>query len=93
MFHLLDLSLVNANILYNSVTSTPLTHMEFQLSVTTSLLEGHNPPTDQCVSAPAHELPLRLTERPFPELIPQVTQYGGCHQFIVCSAWGKRSQQ
>ena len=76
MFHLLDLSLVNANILYNSVSTKPLTHMEFRLAVATSLLEGHTPTTHHHFAAPSRDLPLRLTERPFPEIIPNSHHMG-----------------
>ena len=92
MFHLLDLSLVNANILYNSVALKPLPHLEFCLSIAASLLEGHTPRIDRRLSAPACELPLRLTERAFPEKIPRNTPYRGCPQCEVCRARGRRSQ-
>ena len=92
MFHILDLSLVNANILYNLTAPKPLTHMEFRLAVAASLLEGHIPRTDRRISATTRVLPLRMTERPFPECIPHDTKYGGCPQCEVCRARGKRSQ-
>ena len=92
MFHLLDLCLVNANILYNMKASEQMTHMDFRLSVAKGLLEGHKPLTDRRISAPMRDLPLRLTERPFPEKIPRDTQYGGCPLSEVCRSRNKRSQ-
>ena len=91
MFHLLDLCLVNANILYN-LNSEQITHMDFWLSVAKGLLEGHNPLTDRRISAPMRDLPLCLTEKPFPEKIPRDTQYGSCPLCEVCRSRNKRSQ-
>ena len=89
-YHLLDLSLVNANILYNEASPKPLHHMDFRLAVAKSLLENHAGSTYfQSVN---NDLPLRLTSRCFPERIPKNTQYAGHHQCVVCGAKRKRSQ-
>ena len=41
LFHLVDLSLVNASILYNSVNEKKLTQMEFRIEVAKGLLKGY----------------------------------------------------
>ena len=70
-FHLLDLTLVKSHILYKAATSSKITQLDFRLSVARSLIEGHKRPSRRHhISAP--ELPLRLTERAFPEPIPSV---------------------
>ena len=68
-FHLLDLSLVNSHILYKAVTSSRITQLDFRLSVAKSLLEGLERPR-QRHHEPSPQLPVRLTERAFPEPIP-----------------------
>ena len=45
-----------------------MTQLDFRITVAKSLLDGH-------IRKP--ELPLRLTERPFIEPIPKLTEYGG----------------
>ena len=71
--HMLDLSLVNAHILYQA-SGNKMTQLEFRQAVAKSLLEGferqrgHRTPR-------APELPLKLTEtRPFLEPTPQGTR-------------------
>ena len=64
-FHLIDLSLVNANILHNG---KKMTHLDFRIAAATSLLNGYTRPTKR--SASVGQAPLRLTERAFPEIIP-----------------------
>ena len=91
-FHLLDLSIVNASILYNQVSSKQMSHLEFRLAVVKSLLEDHKPQTSNRQGAPNSELPLRLTERPFSEKIPKTTQWNGRLQCEVCRARGIKSQ-
>ena len=54
---------------------TKNTQLDFRITVAKSLLDGH-------IRTPSHtlrkpELPLRLTERPFIEPIPKLTEYGG----------------
>ena len=89
-FHLLDVALVDSYILYKAANaSSKMTQLNFRLSVAKSLVQGlqrlhhrHHPP--------APELPIRLTERAFPEPIPgakradckvcSVTGAGQCHQ-------------
>ena len=90
-FHLLDLCLVNAHILYNMNNSKKLTQLDFRIEVGKSLLDGFQSHiSHHFVST---ELPLRLTERPFPEPVPTDTPYGGRPQCEVCrSRKQKRSQ-
>jgi hypothetical protein len=92
LFHLVDLALVNANILYNMTNEKKLTHMSFRVQVAQSLLQNHHPIIRNRFHAPTMEMPMRLTERPMPEIIAKESPYGGCHQCVVCSAKGKRSQ-
>ena len=69
-FHLLDVALVNSYVLYKATTgSNKMTQLKFRLSVAKSLIEGLQRPRHRHHS-PAPELPLRLTERAFPEPIP-----------------------
>lgn len=85
-FHLVDVSLVNARVLYNMATPTkPLSQLEFQLAVVSGLLKNHDPVrVDRRHLAPTRVLPLRLQERAFPEPIPSDTPYGGRPQCEVC---------
>ena len=92
LFHLVDLLLVNASILYNSVNEKKLTQMEFRIEVAKGLLKGYtkHQPKHFTVS---RDLPLRLTERPFPERIPSDCPYGGRLLCDVCRVRGdKRSR-
>ena len=72
-FHLLDVTLVNAHILFQATVNKKVPQLDFRVAVAKSLLEGfqrhkhHHTP-----SAP--ELPTRLTERPFPEPISGTTR-------------------
>ena len=68
-FHLLDVALVNGYILYKAATESKKTQLQFRLSVAMSLIEGLQRPRHRHHSG-APELPLRLTERAFPEPIP-----------------------
>lgn len=79
-------------ILYNQAAEKPLNQLDFHLAVIPGLLEGHTKRTDQRHLAPQKELPLRLTEWPFPEPIPKDNQYGGRSNFEVCRARKKRAQ-
>ena len=91
-FHLVDLSLVNASILYNSTNQEKLTQMEFRIAVAKGLLNGYtkHQPKHFTVS---QNLPLRLTERAFPEKISTDCPYGGRLLCEVCRArGGKRSR-
>lgn len=92
LYHLLDLSLANANILYNRASQKPMNHMDFRLSVAKALLEGHVATYQQRNSSTSSDLPLRLNSRCFLEQIPKETQYGGLHQCVVCRSRGRRSQ-
>ena len=69
--------MVNASILYNIASPKPLSQLEFRLAVVAGLLKDHHPAhMDKRHLVPASQLPLRLTERAFPEPIPTDTPYG-----------------
>ena len=91
-FHLLGLSIVNASVLYNIVNTKQLTQLEFRVEVANGLLEGYTrrQPRHFTVS---QELPLRLTERPFPEKVDTDTPHGGRPRCEVCRARGKKRSQ
>ena len=88
-FHLLDLSIVNSHILFKAATGSKMTRLDFRSSVAMSLLEGLEHPRNHHVVS-ATEIPLRLTERAFPEPIP----YKGRVDCKVCSdrSVGQRHQ-
>jgi hypothetical protein len=67
-FHLLDVALVNSHILYKAATRSRMTQLDFRLSVAKKLTEGLERPRHRHHS-PAPQLPVRLTERAFPEPI------------------------
>ena len=69
-FHLLDVALVNSHILYNAATSSRITQLEFRIAVATSMVEGLKHPHHRHHTY-VPELPVRLTERAFPEPIPE----------------------
>eukprot|EP00731_Ephydatia_muelleri_P003573 Em0001g3573a len=87
LFHLVDLSLVNASILYNSVNEKKLTQMEFRIEVAKGLLKG-SPNTSPNTSPCPRTYHLRITERPFPERIPSDCPYGGRLLCEVCRVRG-----
>lgn len=91
-YHLLDLSIVNANILYNEVSEKQMSQLDFRIALISSMLEGHSPHIQHRYYATNRELPTRLSERPFPEKIVPDTPHGGRPQCEVCRARGKRSQ-
>jgi hypothetical protein len=80
---------MNANILYNITNENKLTYMSFRVLVAQSLQQNHQPIMRNCFHAPTMEMPMRLTERPMPEVIATESPHGGCHQCVVCSAKGK----
>ena len=83
-YHLLDLSIVNANILHNELSGTRMNQLDFRVStIISSLLEGHALNLPQCYYAPTRELPTRLSEKPFPIKIVANTPYGGRPQCEV----------
>ena len=92
-FHLLDLAIVNASILYNTVAEKSLTQLDFRLSIVASLLEGHKRLVDRRHVAPTRVLPMRLSERAFPEPIRKETPSGGRPQCEVCRARRKKRSQ
>lgn len=71
-----------------------MSQLDFRLSIISSLLEGHVPREDKRRYAPERNLPLRLTERPFPERIPVSTDSTtkGRPLCEVCRARDIRSQ-
>ena len=91
-FHLFELAMVNAYMLYcyNTPKREQLTHLRFRLAVASSLLCDAQPiPPPQYVPSPAAaNVPLRLTGRHFPE------PAGGHPDCKVCSdrMTGKRKQ-
>ena len=83
-FHLLDLALVNSYVLYKAVNKTSkMKQLQFRLSVAKSLTEGLERPR-HCHHPPELDLPTRLTERAFPEPIPE-SKRADCR---VCSVRG-----
>ena len=91
-FHLIELAMVNAYILYccNTPKREQLTHLRFRLAVASSLLCDAQPipPLQHIPSPAAANVPLRLTGRHFPE------PAGGRPDCKVCSdrMTGKRKQ-
>ena len=87
-FHLLDLSLVNAHLLYVESGQKKLSQLQFRQEVSKSLLDGYA--RQQARKIPrAPDTPLRLTEtRPFLEPTPTGTR-PDCR---VCSNRGKRER-
>ena len=69
-YHMVDLALVNAHILHNMSSDNKLTQLEFRVAVARGLLEGHDRRSRRHLHIGDPELPLRLTERAFPELVP-----------------------
>ena len=83
-FHLLDLALVNSYILYKAVTkSKKIKQLQFRVSVAKSLTEGLERPHHRH-HPPELDLPIWLTERAFPEPIPD----GKRADCKVCSVRG-----
>ena len=69
-FHLLDLALVNSYVLYKAVTKSKKTkQLQFRVSVAKSLIEDLERPHHRH-HPPELDLPIWLTERVFPEPIP-----------------------
>ena len=93
-FHLIDVSVANALVLYNKTSVKKMSHLEFHQAIVSSLIEGHTPREDRRHFAPLTDLPLRLSERPFPERIPESLESTskGRPSCEVCRARGKRSQ-
>eukprot|EP00731_Ephydatia_muelleri_P003594 Em0001g3594a len=91
-FHLLDLSIANASILYNITNAKPLTQMDFRIELAKGLLQGHTRRQGRHFTV-SQELPLRLTERPFAEKVDTDTPHGGRPRCEVCRARGKKRSQ
>ena len=70
-----------------------MSQMDFRVAIIASLLAGHSPKTPQRYYAPDRELPMRLSERPFPEKITSDTTHGGRPQCEVCRARKKGRRQ
>ena len=81
-FHLLDVTLVNSHILYKAATQKNMSQLDFRISVAKGLFEGLERPHHRH-HPPAPQLPLRLTQRAFPEPIP-----GGKRS--DCKVWSVR---
>lgn len=76
-FHLMDIALLNAYIVYKELTGRSIKYQQFRLNVMRQLLEEHHtprrPPTG---GRPSMDNPLRLTARHFPTEIPQTGLQG-----------------
>ena len=92
-FHLIDLCITNANVLYNITATKILTQFDFRLEIATGLLDGFHRRTQQRYISPHTDIPLRLTQRPFPEPITSDKQYGGRPQCEVCRSRKKKRSQ
>ena len=90
MFHLLHLAIVNASILYNTVSEKTLTQLDFHLSLVASLLEGHKHLVDRRHVAPTRVVPMRLSEKTLTEPVRKETPSGGRPQCEVCQAKRKK---
>ena len=86
-FHLLHLAIVNASILYNTVSEKTLTQLDFRLSLVASLLEGHKHLVDRRHVAPTRVVPMRLGEKTLTEPVRKETSSGGRPQ---CEARRKK---
>ena len=82
-FHLLDLALVNSYILYKTVTKSKMKQLQFRIAVAKSLTAGLERPRHR-LHPPEIDLPTRLTERAFPEPLPD----GRRADCRVCSVRG-----
>ena len=87
-FHLLDVSVVNSHILFKLVTGSKISQLDFRLAVARGLMENLERPRPRR-SAGTQELPLRLTERAFPEAIPD-SKRPDC---AICSSTAKGKRQ
>ena len=87
----MDLCFVNAHILYNNHSTRKLIQLEFRTEVGKSLLDGFQ--SHVLRHFMYVDLPLRLTERPFPEPIPSDTPHGGHPQCEVCQSRKKKRSQ
>ena len=83
-FHLVDMSIVNAHVLHNATAPSRLTQLEFRIAVAKGLLQGYEVARQRNRRGDCG-LPLRLTERAFPEPIPD----GKRADCLVCSQRGK----
>ena len=92
-FHMLDLALVNAHILFNATNEAKKTQLEFRIAVAEGLLRDYERLSVRHYTAPQVSLPLRLSERAFPEPIPKDTPSGGRPQCEVCRAQKKKRSQ
>jgi hypothetical protein len=93
-FHLLDVAVANGMIIHSQFSPKRISQFDFRLAVIGSLLEGHVPREDRRHYAPQRDLPVRLSERAFPERIPESinSTSKGRPLCEVCRARGKRSQ-
>ena len=93
-FHLVDMSMLNAHILFMSVTKKKCTLPEFVLEVVRNIFEDEAPATRQSSARRPVDSPLRLTGRHFcrPIPVPAATKKGrvqrACH---VCKNTTRKS--
>ena len=92
-FNLLDVSIVNANILYNMVAGKPLPQLDLRLSLVAELLDGHQRPVNRRDIAPTMVLLMRLIKHRFPKPVPKDTHYVECLHCKICKAKGKKRSQ
>lgn len=89
-FHLLDLSLLNAHVLYNITTGKNIPLADFQLSLVKEIIAEHHKikPRASTSSKPddAHS-PLRLIERHFPSMYEatEENKRPPCKRCVVCA--------
>lgn len=87
-FHMLDLSILNAYILYKQKKGITLELIDFRLQVIRQIFEKYGAQRDPRRGRPSADKPLRLTGRHFPSLTG-----GGSRRCIVCSTTVKRPKK
>ena len=87
-FHMLDVSMLNAYILYKEKKQVTLQFTDFRLQVIRQILDKYGSQRDPRRGRPSTDKPLRLTARHFPSLTS-----GGKRRCIVCSTTVKRQKK
>ncbi|CAF1034879.1 unnamed protein product [Didymodactylos carnosus] len=87
-FHLLDLSMLNAYILYKEKKHVTLEFTDFRLQVIRQIIDKYGTQRNSRRVRPSADKPLRLTARHFPSLTG-----GGSRRCIVCSTTSKRPKK
>jgi hypothetical protein len=86
--HLLDLSMLNAYILYKEKKHVTLEFTDFRLQVIRQIFDKYGTQRNSRRGRPSADKPLRLTARHFPSLTG-----GGLRRCIVCSTTSKRPKK